>query len=325
MSQIGRRRSHSPSADPISSPRHHFRHRSPPPTIKARDVRTKPASPLSLPFQAKMLRKGDLEEYKPMFGLYLDIQKQLVLDEIDEKELKGRWKRFVGRWNRGELAEGWYDPQTLRKAQSATDDPIAPSRPSVPSKAFQDDVNEDDDDDGYGPALPSKSDQREERARGLKQSGPSIPNIQDLEFQGELDAEQSLHDRGALREARKTDRNTQEERLEEIAPRAAAGTRDRQLERKADLRLANNAFAASKTDPLAEVPESDLMGDEEGGLGGYKKRKGEEERKRNEREVRRDEILRARRAEREERVQAYKEKEERTMEGLVALAKARFG
>ena len=141
----------------------------------------------------------------------------------------------------------------------------------------------------------------------------------------ELDAEQSLHDREAVREARKADRNIQKERLEEIAPRAAAGTKDRQLERKADLRLANNAFAASKTDPLAEVPESDLMGDEEGGLGGYKKRKGEEERKRNEREVRRDEILRARRAEREERVQAYKEKEERTMEGLVALAKARFG
>lgn len=33
-----------------------------------------------------------------MFGLYLDIQKQLVLDELDEKEIKGRWKRFVGRW-----------------------------------------------------------------------------------------------------------------------------------------------------------------------------------------------------------------------------------
>ncbi|KAI4281489.1 MAG: hypothetical protein L6R38_003659 [Xanthoria sp. 2 TBL-2021] len=261
-----------------------------------------------------------------MFGLYLDIQKQLVLDELDGKELKGRWKRFVGRWNRGELAEGWYDPQTLRKAQSAANDPITPSRPSIPAKSSQDDVIEDDeDDDGYGPALPSKSDQRIERARTLKQSGPSIPNLHDLELQRELDAERSLHDREILREARKADRNSQKERLEEIAPRAAAGTKDRQLERKADLRLANNAFAASKTDPLAEVPENELMGDEEGGLAGYKKRKGEEERKRNEREIRRDEILRARRAEREERVQAYKEKEERTMEGLVALAKARFG
>ncbi|KAL8877026.1 MAG: hypothetical protein Q9198_004878 [Flavoplaca austrocitrina] len=229
------------------------------------------------------------------------------------------------RRNRGELAEGWYDPQTLRKAQSASNDPISSSRPPMSAETLQGDMSEDNDDDGYGPALPSESDQRKGRAKTWKQPGPSIPNLQDLEYQKELDAEQSIHDREALREARKADRNRQKERLEELASRAAAGTKDRQLERKADLRLANSAFAASKTEPLAEVPETDLMGDEEGGLAGYRKRKGEEERKRNEREIRRDEILRARKAEREERVQAYKEKEERTMEGLVALAKARFG
>jgi len=33
-----------------------------------------------------------------MFALYLDIQKQLVLDELDEHEVKGRWKSFVGKW-----------------------------------------------------------------------------------------------------------------------------------------------------------------------------------------------------------------------------------
>ena len=250
------------------------------------------------------------------------------------------------RRNRGELAEGWYDPQTLGKAQSAANDPISPSRPPMSAEALQDDMSEDNDDDGYGPALPYESDQRKGRAKTWKQPGPSIPNLQDLEYQRgmstvisrpcvgrwtltrvalELDTEQSIHDGEALREARKADRNRQKERLEELAPRAAAGTKDRQLERKADLRLANSAFAASKTEPLAEVPETDLMGDEEGGLAGYRKRKGEAERKRNEREIRRDEILRARKAEREERVQAYKEREERTMEGLVALAKARFG
>ncbi|KAI4259130.1 MAG: hypothetical protein L6R42_004747, partial [Xanthoria sp. 1 TBL-2021] len=187
MSQHGRRRSYSPSTEPQSSSRHHFRRQSPSSITKARDVRAKPVTPVTpvnLPFQAQLLMKGDLEAYKPMFGLYLDIQKQLVLDELDEKELKGRWKRFVGRWNRGELAEGWYDPQTLRKAQSAANDPITPSQTSIPANSSQDDlIEDDDDDDGYGPALPSKSDQRIERARTLKQSGPSIPNIQDLELQ----------------------------------------------------------------------------------------------------------------------------------------------
>ncbi|KAL8955185.1 MAG: hypothetical protein Q9183_006754, partial [Haloplaca sp. 2 TL-2023] len=76
---------------------------------------------------------------------------------------------------------------------------------------------------------------------------------------------------------------------------------------------------------VAEVPDADLMGDEEGGLDGHRKRKGEEERKKNEREIRREEVLRARRVEREERVREAREKEARTMEGLVALARARFG
>ena len=33
-----------------------------------------------------------------MFELYLDIQKQKVLDELAEGEVKGRWKSFVGKW-----------------------------------------------------------------------------------------------------------------------------------------------------------------------------------------------------------------------------------
>lgn len=33
-----------------------------------------------------------------MFELYLDIQKQKVLDELSDDEVKGRWKSFVGKW-----------------------------------------------------------------------------------------------------------------------------------------------------------------------------------------------------------------------------------
>ena len=73
------------------------------------------------------------------------------------------------------------------------------------------------------------------------------------------------------------------------------------------------------------MPESDLLGDEEGGIEGFKKQKKELERKKNEREMRREEILRTRMEELEERRRAYQAKEEKTMSGLVALAKARFG
>lgn len=99
------------------------------------------------------------------------------------------------------------------------------------------------------------------------------------------------------------------------------------LEKKREKADSNRAFASGKTEAggVEDVPESDLLGDDDGGIEGFKKQKKEMERKKNEREVRKDEILRARREEREERVRDYKAKEERTMSGLVALAKARFG
>ena len=52
----------------------------------------------SLPFRARPLSKHDYAAYKPMFALYLDIQKQLVLEDLDEHETRGRWKSFIGKW-----------------------------------------------------------------------------------------------------------------------------------------------------------------------------------------------------------------------------------
>ena len=100
------------------------------------------------------------------------------------------------------------------------------------------------------------------------------------------------------------------------------------LEKKREKADSNRSFAASKTEAggVEEVRDSDLLGDDEHqGIEGFKKQKREMERKKNEREVRREEILRARREERNERIRNYKAKEEKTMSGLVALAKARFG
>ncbi|KLJ11446.1 hypothetical protein EMPG_09751 [Blastomyces silverae] len=75
------------------------------------------AAPVTLPFDARPLSKHDLQLLEPMFALYLDIQKNIDIADLDEREVKGRWKSFVGKWNRGELAEGWYDPSTFQKAQ----------------------------------------------------------------------------------------------------------------------------------------------------------------------------------------------------------------
>lgn len=79
-------RSRSPRRD---EERHHH---------KKRRSRSPPARPVTLPYYAKQLSKRQFEEYKPLFQSYLDIQKQINLDELDERETKGRWKSFIGRW-----------------------------------------------------------------------------------------------------------------------------------------------------------------------------------------------------------------------------------
>ena len=78
------------------------------------------------------------------------------------------------------------------------------------------------------------------------------------------------------------------------------------------------------TGGVEEVNDSDLLG---GGddLDSFKARKQAAQRQKNEREIRREEILRAREAEREERLAGHRQKEEQTMDMLRALAKQRFG
>ena len=98
------------------------------------------------------------------------------------------------------------------------------------------------------------------------------------------------------------------------------------MEKKKELALSNRAFAAAKEgDGMAEVPENELLGGEDDGIEGYKKQKKEMERKKNEREIRREEVMRVRREEREIRAKEFREREERTMQSLVELARRRFG
>ncbi|KAK5069706.1 hypothetical protein LTR64_008111 [Lithohypha guttulata] len=269
-----------------------------------------------------------------MFALYLDIQKQIDIDELEDDEVKGRWKSFVHKWNRGDLAEGWYDPSTLQKALQAADlqnlnrstsDAAGKDGPGPLSDEVQDDSPEDDD---FGPALPQELQAVVSSETSLNRSGPTIPSMDDIRSRNEdarLTAaeakEQRLED---MRQSRKLDRKQQKERLDEIAPRAEAGTRERQLEKKRDIAASNRAFATSKdTGGDVEVPESDVMGGDD--LGELKRIKKEEQRKKTERELKREEIERARRAEREERIKRMKEKEDKTMSMLRELAQARFG
>ncbi|KAF2135123.1 uncharacterized protein K452DRAFT_303778 [Aplosporella prunicola CBS 121167] len=316
------------------SPRRHHSHRH----HESSRSKHKSATPASLPFNARQISKRDYDAFKPMFSLYLDIQKQLILEDMDDTEARGRWKSFVGKWNRGELAEGWYDPATLQKAADSfgegEDSAAAPRSPAQQRKSSPDynagadargtkprrNRAEDDDDseDEFAPALPS-----EIGFVDARRSGPAIPRIEDLALRREHEEEDALASRDDLRYARRADRALQKERLEEIAPRADPGSRERQLEKKREKTSALNEFRNAKEAGDAEVGENELMGDD--GVEGFKARRKEEERRKNEREIRKEEVLRARAAEREERLAVHRAKEEQTVDMLKDLARKRWG
>lgn len=80
---------------------HHAQHRSNVPKSTrplSPTAQPMPPRPLVLPLKAGKLLRHDLQQYRPMFASYLDIQKQRDIDELDEDEIKGRWKSFVNRW-----------------------------------------------------------------------------------------------------------------------------------------------------------------------------------------------------------------------------------
>ena len=126
----------------------------------------------------------------------------------------------------------------------------------------------------------------------------------------------------ALRHARKADRKDQNEKLDELVPRAEPGTRERMLEKRQAVNAKMKEFRERSPGP--EVGDGDLMGGGDG-LEEVKRFRAAEQRQRTEREVRREEMRRARREAVEARLMEGRETEERTMTTLRELARERFG
>jgi hypothetical protein len=153
--------------------------------------------------------------------------------------------------------------------------------------------------------------------------GPAMPSGQDLQLRDELREEDRMYAREDLSYARKQDRKLQKDRLDDLVPIAEPGSRERQLEKKREVAASNKVFADHKSPGVEEFGDRDLMGEDS--LESFKRRKIEQERKKTEREIKKEEIWRARAAEREEKLAKRREKEEATMDYLKKLAKERFG
>lgn len=318
---------------------HHRRHRTKPAAAAAATRDT----PADLPSGARPLSyKHDLDAFTPLFAYYLDVQKNLDFYELGSQQARGRWKSFVNKWNRGELAEGWYDPEMFERitreapptrASAARQDEAKEKErgQSIPSRGASppnDDARRravnngnDNSDSDYGPPPPpGQSDQTSGGAR----KGPGIPTLSDLELQREAAAEERESQLSDLRHARKADRAQQKERLEELAPRAEPGTRERRLEKKAAVNEKMKGFREGAGDGVEEVGDGDLMGGGDS-VAELKRAKAAMQRKKTERELRREAEARAREEERLERLREWREREEEKLRGLKELARARFG
>ena len=197
--------------------------------------------------------------------------------------------------------------------------PRARTKRASPSYKAQQDADEDSEDD-FGPAPPAGA----ARHSG---HGPTIPKLDDLTYRNEIRDDDRTRNRSDyvddIRYERKLDRSAQKARLDELVPRADPGSRERQLEKKRETTSTLQSFRDAKESGDVEVAEADLMGDD--GIDAFKKKKRDEQRKMTEREIRREEIARAREAERNERLSERREKEGKTMDFLKQIARERFG
>ncbi|QUC16281.1 uncharacterized protein UV8b_00522 [Ustilaginoidea virens] len=318
------------SASPDSHARHHHRHRR-----RSRHARPSGAEPepepAELPYSVRPLVKSDFAAFEPLFAFYLELQKQRYLEDMDEREARGRWKRFVGKWNRNELAEGWYDPEVFCRCAeeyagreggasplASDEDEDEDEDEDGPGGSGSDDGSDDEDDHGggddYGPRLPARD---PARRVGVKQ-----PTRRDLAARDELLQEQREADGEAARQARRAERRLQKERLDELVPAAQPGTRERRLEKKKEAGESMRQFR--ERSPGVEVGDGELMG------GGdtaeeYRRMKQREHRRKSDRQVRREEFERAKGEEMELRRRAWQRREEGTVSMLRELAKQRFG
>lgn len=208
--------------------------------------------------------------------------------------------------------------QAQETAQTYQTEPAQPTRRASPS--YDRGGDDDSDEDNFGPAPPKDV----ARHRG---HGPTVPRMDDLTYRNEMRAEEGARDRSIYAEdtryERKTERKAQKDRLDELVPRADPGSRERQLEKKRETTSTLQSFRDAKENGDIEVAEADLMGDD--GIDAFKRKKKQDERQKNEREIRREEIARAREAERDERLAERREKESKTMDFLKQLAQERYG
>ena len=225
------------------------------------------------------------------------------------------WKNGADFRNEGDLPSKYYDPENNRKHSERRGSHDNHSRRHSSHDKERQHSNTHSREGVYprssdivGPTLPTREDIQ------LQKGTPQPPPI--------LIVEQRLEDAEATALARhaeqKHQRRLEKERLNDLVPRADPGTKERRLEKKAEISAVHRSFRDKS--PEITISDSTLMGGDDIKADLLRQKRIEAER-----EARRDEILRAREAERTERQRELAKREDGTMEMLKKLAQERFG
>jgi hypothetical protein len=219
------------------------------------------------------------------------------------------------------LSSKYYDPELNRIKSSER------NRESLSPKTYKTDIDKQKreskrsriypyEEDIVGPTLPTAEDLQLQKGiffishKSLK----ILPNIPYLEHL----MEQAKEESETTRKTQKSLQKHHASELEELYPRADAGTHERRLENRAAVNAMHRSFRDKS--PEITVPEETLFGGDETRAELERQRRAERTR-----EGKREERMREREAERGRVRRELIEKEKGTMEMLKKLAMERFG
>ncbi|WVO13831.1 hypothetical protein L204_101454 [Cryptococcus depauperatus] len=255
------------------------------------------------------------------FKSWLKEERGKYLDEMSSESAHKYFRKFVRRWNDGELPRKHYNPPKILPASSHTgyqwsfaergDLPLLASVreevnrmthsgvSSIGSRRGNDEVGS-----SVGPMFPSSS-----SARSL---GPSLPTASDRQYAHEASQDARKHERqSAYREDAK--------RANEIVPKNDG--KEGRMEEKRAKNAENRAYRDKDTSAGLESDERTLLGDSNSFAAAVRRRDEAQARRREQKELANQD----QRAKIDERLQERKQKEAATMEMLKTLAKQRFG
>ncbi|KDR85905.1 hypothetical protein GALMADRAFT_235057 [Galerina marginata CBS 339.88] len=287
---------------------------------RSRNRSESPERRVELPKGVSPISEADYFQKSDEFRLWLKEEKGKYFDGLSGDRARSYFRKFVKAWNRGKLADTYYDGIAPGSMLATTNTSYKWSFASK-SRVDEDALRAARAEVGaatYGKDPKFSSSGHHTTASGSRPSGsgrvqgPAMPSAADLTLARELTKEQLDEERSYKR---KRDKLEAKERIEDMVGPKPVG-REGMLEKKRAKREGDRTFR-EKGDEGLELDESTLMG----GGDSFRDQLARRDMSKKRYEQKNDEKQNAIR----ERSSAFREKEKATMDMFQQLAKQRFG